>query len=115
MEVDGQLYLRWNLNVSLEYLPGEEVICIQAFHASPDGEGFSWQASREFHVGERLRFLGSRQNPHLKDRPNGWLVIIETADSKRYAATQTYFVTEECWRGIEQFFCQVAARAENQT
>ncbi len=91
--------------------PGDDFVCLAESHASPDGQGFSWQASRKFHIGERLRYVGSRQDAHFKDRPNGWQVVFEAADGKRYAATQTYFVTEEVWRGIEQYFCQTAARA----
>ena len=61
---------------------------------------------------ERLLYVGSRQDAHFKDRPNGWQVVFQAADGKHYAATQTYFVTEECWRGIEQYFCQAAARLD---
>ena len=42
----------------------------------------------------------------LAGRPNGWMVVFETADGKRYAATQTYFVTTECWKTIKQFFAR---------
>jgi len=99
------------MSVILECQPGEEFVCLAEFHASPDGQGFSWLASRKFHIGERLRYVCSRQDTHFKDRPNGWQVVFEASDGKRYAATQTYFVTEECWRGIEQYFCQAAAKA----
>ena len=99
------------MSVILECRPGDELVCLAEFDASPDGQRFSWQTSRKFHIGERLRFVGSRQDAHFKDRPNGWQVVFETTDGKHYAATQTYFVTEECWRGIEQHFCQAGAKA----
>jgi hypothetical protein len=92
------------MSVMLECQPGDEFVCIQEFHASPEGEGFSWDTSRQFRVGERLCYVGFRQDPNLKDHPSGWLVVFEAADGKRYAGTQTYFVTEECWQGIESFF-----------
>jgi hypothetical protein len=40
----------------------------------------------------------------LKDSPAGWVVLCDAADGKQYAATQTYFVTEECWDGLKTFF-----------
>lgn len=90
------------MSVLLECQAGEEFVCIEAFHASPEGEGFSWDTCRHFRVGERLRYLGSKQEPRLADRPNGWMIVFEAADGKRYAATQTYFVTEECWQTIKK-------------
>jgi hypothetical protein len=90
------------MSVLLECQPGNEFVCIQAFHASPEGEGFSWDTCRHFRVGERLRYLGCKQDPRLADRPNGWLVVFEAADGRHYAATQTYFVTEECWQRIKK-------------
>ena len=94
------------MSVILECQPGDEIVCIQAFNASPDGEGFAWSTSRQFAVAERVRFVGARQDAHLKDRPNGWSVLVETSDQKRYAATQTYFVTAECWQGIKNHFAR---------
>jgi hypothetical protein len=94
------------MSVILECQPGDEFVCIQEFHASPDGEAFSWDTSRQFRVGEQLRFRGFRQDPNFKDRPNSWNVLFETADGKCYAATQTYFVTTECWQGIKRYFAQ---------
>ena len=99
------------MSVILDCRPGDEFVCLAKFHASPDGQGFSWETSRTFQIGERLRYVGSRLEPRFHDRPYSWQVIFEAADGKRYAATQTYFVTDECWRGIEQHFCQAAAEA----
>lgn len=92
------------MSIILECRSGDDVFCVQDFHASPDGEGFSWKTSRHFRVGEIVRYLGSRRDRHFKDGPNAWLAIIEDADGKRYAATQTHFVTEECWQGLKKFF-----------
>jgi len=92
------------MSVILECQPGDALVCIQAFHASPEGAAFSWTTSCHFHVGQRLRYLGSAQDAHFGDRPNGWLVRFEAGDGRCYAATQTYFVTNECWQGLESFF-----------
>ncbi len=94
------------MSVILECQPGDEFVCIQDFHASPEGEHFSWDTSRHFRLGDRLRYAGCRQNAALAGRPNEWMVVFETADDKRYAATQTYFVTTECWKTIKQFFAR---------
>ena len=90
------------MSVILECQAGDEFVCIEAFHASPEGEGFSWDTCRHFRIGERLRYLGSKQDPRLADRSNQWMIVFEAADGKRYAATQTYFVTEECWQLIKK-------------
>jgi hypothetical protein len=92
------------MSVILECRPGDRFYCLQAFHASPDGEGFSWDTARAFRVGERLRYVGHRQSANYKNRPNSWLVVFEAADGKRYAATQTYFVTGETWEGLKKHF-----------
>jgi hypothetical protein len=86
---------------------GDEIIIIQPFHASPEGERFSWENSRHFRVGERVHYLGFLQDQYYKDHPGlGWMVRFQTADGKPYSATQTYFVTEECWQGLKKFFAR---------
>jgi hypothetical protein len=85
---------------------GDELICIQQFSASPDGEPFSWETSRTFRVGERVRYATFRQNRSLKDNPVCWLVVFDAADGRRYSATQTYFVNEESWQGLKKFFAR---------
>ena len=86
--------------------PGDELICIHQFSASPDGEPFSWETSRTFRVGERVRYASFRQSRNLKDNPVGWTVVFDATDGRRYAATQTYFVTEDCWKGLKKFFAK---------
>jgi hypothetical protein len=94
------------MSVILECRPGDEFVCIQEFHASPDGEGFSWDTSRHFRVGERLWYVGSRREPRFQDQPNAWMVLFEAADRKQYAAVEAYFVTEERWQGIKRYFAR---------
>ena len=90
----------------LETQVGEEIVCIGEFSASPHGEGFSWETSRDFHVGERLRFAGHYRDDHYKDHPTAWMVLFDAPDGQRYSATQTYFVTTDCWRGLKRFFAR---------
>ncbi len=94
------------MSVILECQPGDEFICIGEFHASPDGEGFSWDTARRFRVGERLRYVSYRKDLGPCDHPTQWHVVFDTADGKRYAATQTYFVTEETWQKLKKFFAK---------
>ena len=89
----------------LESQAGNELIIIAPFCASPDGECFSSETWYEFRIGERVRYLGYFQHQHYKDLPGlGWMVRFEAANNKQYAATQTYFVTEDCWQGLKKFF-----------
>jgi hypothetical protein len=95
------------MSVIIDSQPGDEVIVIEEFHASPEGESFSWETSRRFRVGERVRYAGFLQDQYYKDHPGlGWTVRFEASDGKRYAATQTYFVTEDCWHGLKRFFAR---------
>jgi hypothetical protein len=94
------------MSVILECQPGDSFVCIGEFHACPEGEPFSLDASRKFRIGERLRYVGFRQHQNLKDHAAGWLVVFEAADGKHYAATQTYFVIEETWEKIKKYFAQ---------
>jgi hypothetical protein len=90
----------------LEAQVGEEIICIGEFSASPHGEGFAWETSRTFHIGERMRYAGYYRDDHFKDHPTGWMVLFDASDGKRYHATQTYFATVDCWRGLKRFFAR---------
>jgi hypothetical protein len=95
------------MSVILESQTGDELIVIQEFNASPEGEPFAWETSRRFRVGERVRYDGFLQDPHFKDHPGlGWTVRFEAMDGKRYTATQTYFVTDECWQGLKKCFAR---------
>src|SRR5260370_42464057 len=92
------------MSVILECQSGDEFVCIQEFHASPEGEGFSWDTSRHFQVGDRLLYRGCRQEPHYKNRSNGWPALLEASDSKIYTAPQPDFVTSECERAVKKNF-----------
>jgi hypothetical protein len=99
------------MSVLLETRPGDPIVCVQEFHASPDGQPFSWDTSRSFRVGERVRFASGRLNQRFADRPNGWLVVFETPDGSRFAAAQSYFLTEDAWSKIEQHFVEQLAHS----
>jgi hypothetical protein len=94
------------MSAILEAQVGDEIVCIGEFSASPHGEGFSWGTSRTFRIGERLRFAGYYRDDHYKDHPTGWMVLFDAPDGKRYSATQTYFVTTDCWLGLKRFFAR---------
>lgn len=93
------------MSALLEAQAGDDIVCIAEFSASPYGEDFSWDTSRTFRVGERMRYAGYYRDDHFQDHPTGWMVLFD-ADGKRYGATQTYFVTIERWRGLKWFFAR---------
>src|SRR5262245_23948369 len=95
------------MNVIGESQPGDEVTIFQEFNASPHGQPFSWKTSRRFLVGEQVRYVSFYQDQHAKDIPGlGWMVLFDAADGKRYAASQTYFMTDECWQDLKKFFTE---------
>jgi hypothetical protein len=95
------------MSVIVDSQAGDNLIIIQAFHASPDGEPFAWETSRHFRVGERVRYVGFFQDQYYRDHPGlGWTIRFEAEGGKQYTATQTYFVDEECWQGLKRFFAR---------
>jgi hypothetical protein len=95
----------FSMSVILEAQIGDNLVNIVEFHASPEGKPFSWKTSRKFAVGERVRYEDFYADQHYKNHPGlGWMVIVKAEDGKRYAATQTHFVTEECWQGLKAHF-----------
>jgi len=92
------------VSVILECKQGDSFYCLQRFNASPDGRPFSWNNCRQFKIGERLEYVGYKKDANLSHQPNGWLVVFRAGDDTLFSAAQTYFVTEECWRGLEKFF-----------
>ncbi len=92
------------MSVILEAKTGDMVIILQEFHASPAGEAFAWRTSRKFRVGQRVRYVSYSRDEHYANHPGlGWMVFF-TANGQRFSATQTNFVTEECWQGLKEFF-----------
>jgi hypothetical protein len=104
------------MSVLQESRPGDKIVIIQHFNASPEGEQFAWATSRRFRVGEEARFVRFFQDQHHMKHPGlGWTVVFDAADGKRYAATQTYFVTDDCWRNIKRFFARRLMRDPKRT
>jgi hypothetical protein len=94
------------MSVITDSQPGDELVCIEAFHACPEGEEFRWQDSRKFRIGERVRYIDFFQNPNLLDNPVCWMVQFDALDGRRYSATQTYFVTVESWDRLKRYFAR---------
>src|SRR5262245_19762589 len=98
------------MSVIMESQPGDKLVCVESFSASPKGEPFSWQTCRTFRVGDRVRYVSHYRDEHKKDHPTGWMVVIQADDGKEYAGTQTYFLTREAWRSLEKHFFNRAVR-----
>ncbi len=92
------------MSVINESQAGDELICIEEFTGPPQGLRPSLETNRDFQIGERVRYVGFYRDQNLKDNPVCWMVIFDAADGKRYAATQTFFVTQECWENLKNYF-----------
>jgi hypothetical protein len=97
------------MSVITETEPGGEIVCILSFSARPrdSDNGPKPDARREFHVGERVRYISSFLKKTPEDNPTGHVVVFEPfdgGDKNRYAAIQNYFVTLECWEGLKKHF-----------
>lgn len=83
---------------------GDDLVIIGEFHASPEGQGFSWDDHRRFRIGERVRYAGYYRNEDSKDNAVCWMVRFDAADGRRYAATQTFFLTVDQWDALKRYF-----------
>ena len=95
---------------------GDEIVCLEEFSGAPQGIRRSAETVRTFHIGDRVRYLGFFRHQNLFDHPVCWNLIFEADDGKRYNATQTYFVTTDCWDGLRKHFAmkrRTATRATN--
>jgi hypothetical protein len=99
------------MSVINESQAGDVLVCMSEFSGPPHGEKRTPDNSRNFKVGERVNYVGFFRHPNLHDNPVCWTVLFDAADGKRYAATQTLFVTEEHWRNLQKHF----ARQRRQT
>ena len=100
------------MSVIIDSQPGDELICVSEFSGPPMDVERSSQTSRTFHIGERVRYVRFLRDEHYQTFPGlGWNVVFDAADGKRYTATQTYFVTEECWEGLKKHFAKQRPKA----
>jgi hypothetical protein len=97
------------MSAILETEPGNELVCIEAFSVLPKDVADRTKSRRNFRIGERVRYVGYYQDANLKDNPAGWMIVfktVEPGDVPQYAATQTYFVTTECWESLKKYFAR---------
>jgi hypothetical protein len=89
--------------------PGGEMVCIIDFEARPrddNGRPIAEQR-RSFSTGEHVRYLGHIFVDAPDDNPGGYLAILQPLDPQnqhRYGATESYFVTLDCWEGLRRYF-----------
>jgi hypothetical protein len=93
-----------------ETQPGGEMVCIVEFSARPRGPENQPVPGprRDFHIGERVRYIASFFKATPEDNPTGYMAIFEPLDQEspgRYVATQNYFVSLDCWEGLREHFC----------
>lgn len=98
------------MSVINESQTGDELVCIEEFVAPPQGTWPSTETNRAFRIGERVRYVSFYRHQNLANNPVCWMVVFDAADGQRYAATQTYFVTTDCWQGLKEHFAQERRR-----
>jgi len=100
------------MSAIMETEPDGEMVCILGFSARP--RGLDDQpipgARRSFHVGERVRYVTFFYKQTPEDNPTGYMAVFEPLDPEdknRYAASQNYFVTLDCWEGLRKHFASI--------
>ena len=94
------------MSVINESQAGDELVCLEEFSAPPQGSWHSPATDHTFRVGERVRYVSFYRHQNLANNPVCWMVVFDADDGKRYAATQTYFVTADCWQGLKEHFAR---------
>jgi hypothetical protein len=95
--------------------PGGEMVCILEFSARPRGAENQPIPGprRDFHIGERVRYVASFFKNTPADNPTGHMAVFEPLDLEdehRYVATRDYFVTLDCWEGLREHFATTSVR-----
>jgi hypothetical protein len=102
-----------------ETQPGGEMVCILGFSARAQGRDKQPLPAvrRSFQVGERVRYITFFYKHTPTDNPTGCMAVFEPLGSKdknRYAATQDYFVSLDCWEGLRKHFASTRRTPEGQ-
>jgi hypothetical protein len=102
------------LSAITETEPGGELVCILSFSSRPvdDRNKHIRGEWREFQVGERVRYLPYFFKDTPADNPSGYMAVfkpLDPNDPNRYAATETYFVSFDCWEGLKSYFSRSLA------
>jgi hypothetical protein len=89
--------------------PGGEMVCIVSFSARPrDSENKPLSCPRrDFRVGEHVRFVASFFKDSPADNPTGYVAVFQPLseeDKGQYVATESYFVSLDCWNALERHF-----------
>jgi hypothetical protein len=97
------------MSATSETEPGGEMVCIVAFSARPrDSENrLAPGPRREFRVGEHVRLVSSFFKDSPADNPTGSMAVFEPIGEEGrgpFVATETYFVSLDCWAGLEDYF-----------
>jgi hypothetical protein len=83
---------------------GTPIVIIGNFVTTEHGVSFSWGEAREFHVGEVVYFEDDYKDENTTQEYLAFMVKFKTDDGKIYSANQLYFVTEDEWADIEDYF-----------
>jgi hypothetical protein len=103
------------MSAIMETEPRGEMVCILGFSARPRGldDQPIHGERRNFHVGERVRLLTFFYKNTPGDNPTGYIAVFEPLDPEdenRYAASETYFVSLDCWEGLRRYFARTNAK-----
>jgi hypothetical protein len=103
------------MSAIMETEPGGEMVCILRFSARPrglDDQPIPGER-RSFQVGERVRYVNFFYKKTPEDNPTGYMAVFEPLDPEdknRYAASDTYFVTLDCWEDLGRYFARTNAK-----
>jgi hypothetical protein len=93
------------VSVINDSLPGDELVCVEAFQTWPRCADPRTALRRLLKVGERVRYREFYQDDRLRENAAGWKIVFRCDDDEtEYHASQTGFVTLDTWAELERFF-----------
>ncbi len=93
------------MSVIMECQKGDPIVFImQDVVLCEVGIPFSWDKSREFHIGDVVYYEDGFKDQNEPQDYLSWMVVFKTDDGKTYSASQLYFVTVDQWEDLANYF-----------
>jgi hypothetical protein len=88
----------------MESLSGDTIFFIAKGYASPYKQSFNYDTAKEFNIGDQVIFIDGYKESNCSQDYLSWFVIFKDNSGQEFAMTQEYFVTEEGWGNLADYF-----------
>lgn len=94
------------MSIINECLENDPIYIIQNFVGCEDGIDFVWEKSVKFNIEDKVYYIDEYKDLNLPNSQDhlSWKIKFKTEDGKFYSSNQLYFVTEDQWLALKDFF-----------